>query len=72
MARSYQQEEIPAASAERVQHDLHEGRCACGREHVAERPPGVPGAPLSIGPRLRALAVYLVVFQHMRSSGAGT
>ena len=51
--------------AERVQDDLHEARCACGREHVAARPPGVPDAALSIGPRLRALAVYLVVFQHV-------
>ena len=65
VARSYQQEEIPAAPAERVQHDLHQTRCACGREHVAPRPPGVPDAALSIGPRLRALAVYLVVFQHV-------
>ena len=65
VSRSYQQDEIPAAPAERVQHDLHEARCACGREHVAPRPPGVPDAALSIGPRLRALAVYLVVFQHV-------
>ena len=65
VARSYQQEEIPASAAERVQHDLHQALCACGREHVAPRPPGVPDAPLSIGPRLRALAVYLVVFQHV-------
>jgi transposase len=65
VARSYQQAEIREAPAERVQHDLHESRCACGREHVAARPPGVPDAPLSIGPRLRALAVYLVVFQHV-------
>ncbi len=65
VARSYQQDEIPAAPAERVQHDLHGTRCACGREHVAPRPPGVPDAALSIGPRLRALAVYLVVFQHV-------
>ena len=65
VARSYQQEEIPAAAAERVQHDLHESRCACGRVHVAARPAGVPDAALSIGPRLRALAVYLVVFQHV-------
>jgi hypothetical protein len=42
--RSFQQEEVPAASAERV---------------------GVPDSALSIGPRLRALAVYLVVFQHV-------
>jgi hypothetical protein len=30
-ARSYQQEEIPAAAAERVQHDLHEAGRGCGR-----------------------------------------
>jgi hypothetical protein len=65
IARSYQQEEIPAAAAERVQHDLHRARCACGKAHVAPRPAGVPGSALSIGPRLRALAVYLVVFQHV-------
>jgi transposase len=65
VARSYQQEEIPVAAAQRVQHDLHESRCACGRVHVAARPAGVPDSALSIGPRLRALAVYLVVFQHV-------
>ena len=65
VARSYQQEEIPVAAAERVQHDLHEARCACGRTHAAGRPAGVPDSALSIGPRLRALAVYLVVFQHV-------
>ena len=65
VARSFQQEEIPAAAAERVQHDLHEARCACGRTHAAGRPAGVPDSALSIGPRLRALAVYLVVFQHV-------
>jgi transposase len=32
---------------------------------VAARPAGVPDSALSIGPRLRALAVYLVVFQHV-------
>jgi ribosomal protein L29 len=63
--RSFQQEEVPAASAERVQHDLHEVRCACGLAHAASRPAGVPDSALSIGPRLRALAVYLVVFQHV-------
>jgi len=65
VARSYQQEEIPAAAAERVQHDLHEAECACGKTYVAPRPAGVPDSALSIGPRLRALAVYLVVFQHV-------
>jgi hypothetical protein len=65
VARSYQQEEIPAAPAERVQHDLHEVRCACGRPHAAARPAGMPDSAVSVGPRLRALAVYLVVFQHV-------
>jgi hypothetical protein len=65
VSRSFQQEEVPVASAERVQHDLHEVRCPCGREHAAPRPAGVPDSALSAGPRLRALAVYLVVFQHV-------
>jgi transposase len=65
VTRSYQQEEIPAAAAERVQHDLHRARCARGKTHVAPRPAGVPDSALSIGPRLRALAVYLVVFRHV-------
>ena len=65
VARSYQQMEIPEPSAQRVQHDLHRGVCGCGREHVAGRPPGVPEAAVSIGPHLRALAVYLLVFQHV-------
>jgi len=71
VSRSFQQEEVPAASAERVQHDLHEVGCACGLAHAASRPPGVPDSALSIGPRLRALAVCLVVFQHVPWSGAG-
>ena len=65
VTRSFQQEEIPAAPAQRVQHDLHEAKCACGRTHVAARPPGVPDSVLPTGPRLRALAVYLLVFQHV-------
>jgi transposase len=65
VARSFQQLEIPEPSAQRVQHDLHLGLCGCGREHQAARPAGVPDSAVSIGPNLRALAVYLVVFQHV-------
>ena len=66
VARSFQQEEIPEPRSERVQHDLHLVRCAgCGKEHAALRPAGVPASPLSVGPRLRALAVYLVIHQHV-------
>jgi transposase len=65
VARSFQQLETPASAAQRIQHDLHQARCGCGREHVAARPAGVPDAAVSIGPNLRALAVYLLVFQHV-------
>jgi transposase len=65
VARSCQQLEIPEPAARRIQHDLHEVQCGCGAGHVAERPAGVPDAAVSIGPNLRALAVYLVVFQHV-------
>ncbi len=65
VTRSYQQVEIPDPAARRVQHDLHRARCGCGREHDAARPAGVPDAAVSIGPNLRALVVYLLVFQHL-------
>ena len=65
VARSCQQKEVPEPKAVTVQHDLHETRCQCGKTHVAARPPGVPDSAVSIGPRLRALAVYLLVFQHL-------
>jgi transposase len=65
VARSFQQLEVPLITARRVQHDLHQARCGCGTVHVAARPEGVSGSVVSIGPNLRALAVYLVVFQHV-------
>jgi transposase len=66
VARSYQQQDVPEPRpAVRYQHDLHKARCVCGKVHVAARPAGVPDAPLSVGPRLSAMAVYLSVFQHV-------
>jgi transposase len=65
VARSLQQLEVPLMTARRIQHDLHQARCGCGKVHLAARPVGVPDAAVSIGPNLRALAVYLVVFQHV-------
>jgi transposase len=62
---SYQQQDVPESRpAVRYQHDLHKARCACGKVHVAARPAGMPDAPLSVGPRLSAMAVYLSVLQH--------
>src|SRR5260370_961363 len=65
VARSCQQTEIPEPSARRIQPDLHARQCGCRQEHGAGRPPRVPDSPVSIGPNLRALAVYLVLFQHV-------
>ena len=65
VARSCQQKEVPEPKAQTIQHDLHEARCACGKTHMAPRPPGVPDSAVSTGPRLSALAVYLLVFQHV-------
>jgi len=47
-----------------------QGACACGRVHVAERPDGLPAAPLPAGPRLPAMAVCLAVFQHVPAERA--
>jgi transposase len=65
VARSFQQVEVSLLAARRIQHDLHQARCCCGKVDVAGRPAGVPDSAVSIGPNLRALAVYLVVFQHV-------
>lgn len=63
VARSAQQVELPDVAARRIQHDMHRARYGCGREHVAARPPGA-GHGGQHRPGLRALAVYLVIFQH--------
>lgn len=65
VAASAQQLEVPGHSALRLQHDMHLPKCACGLQHVAPRPAGVPDTAVSTGPRLRALVVCLLVFQHI-------
>jgi hypothetical protein len=65
VAASAQQLEAPETRAKRLQHDMHLSQCACGAQHVAPRPAGVPDTAVSVGPRLRALVVYLLVFQHI-------
>jgi transposase len=47
-----------------VEHRLYRRRCGCGAVTTAAAPVGV-GAPVVYGPNLRALAVYLLVFQHI-------
>jgi transposase/uncharacterized coiled-coil protein SlyX len=56
--------DIPAITPVVVEHRLHRRRCGCGATTTATAPDGV-GAPAVYGPNLRALAVYLLVFQHI-------
>lgn len=56
--------DIPEVTARVVEHRLHRRRCTCGCITTADAPAGV-NAPVAYGPNLRALAVYLVVFQHV-------
>ena len=73
VAASDQVHDVPLSTRTVVQHDRHRVRCGCGRAHVAERPVQVPaagragrgGGGVSYGPNLRALVVYLVIYQHV-------
>lgn len=65
VARSHQVHEVPLVTRTITQHDLHRVRCGCGRTHVAPRPQDVQGSPSSYGPNLRAMIVYLMIFQHV-------
>jgi transposase len=65
VARSHQSHDLEPARVAAIQHDRYEVVCGCGRRHVAARPAGVSGAPVSYGPELRALAVYFLVRQHL-------
>jgi transposase len=56
--------DIPTIAAVVVEHRLHRRRCNCGATTTAPAPAGV-GAAAVYGPNLRALAVYLLVFQHI-------
>lgn len=56
--------DIPTVTPRVVEHRLHRRRCGCGALSCAAAPAGVSG-PTTYGPNLRALAVYLLVFQHV-------
>jgi len=44
-----------------TQYDQHQLRCGCGRLHTATRPDGARPGLVGYGPKLQALAVYLMV-----------
>ena len=56
--------DIPPRSVAVTETRWHRVRCGCGFVTAAQVPPGVPDAPY-YGPNLAALAVYLLVFQHV-------
>jgi transposase len=56
--------DIPTVTPTVTEHRLQQRRCGCGKVTTAAAPPGV-SAPACYGPNLRALAAYLVVFQHL-------
>jgi transposase len=62
VAASHQQVDIPLASAQAIQHDVHEVACGCGRVHRAAPPPGtgIPGT-VTYGVNLQAWCVFLMV-----------
>ncbi len=65
IARSHQSHDVEPARSTVTRHDLQQVVCGCGRRHVAVRPEGLSGAPVSYGPELRALALYFLVRQHL-------
>jgi transposase len=56
--------DIPTITPVVVEHRLHRRRCGCGATTTAPAPAGVSAAAC-YGPNLRALVVYLLVFQHI-------
>jgi transposase len=66
VAASHQQVDIPLASAEVIQHDLHEVACGCGRVHRAVAPAGSGAAgTVTYGVNLQAWCVYLIAAHHL-------
>lgn len=56
--------ELPEVRAHVTEHRMERRRCACGCETKASPPPEAT-APACYGPAIRALAVYLSVYQHI-------
>lgn len=57
--------DIPLSTVKITEHRAHRCRCACGTITAQPMPGRIAGSPSSYGPNLRALAVYLLVFQHI-------
>ena len=66
VASACQVTDVPLVTASTVEYRMRRVRCGCGREHVAAAPgqAGV-GNTRVYGANLRALAVYLLIVQHV-------
>jgi len=61
LVASHQEIEIPLASAQVIQHDLHAVACTCGRVHRAAAPAGAGAAgTVTYGVNLQAWCVFLI------------
>lgn len=56
--------DLPPGRMVVCEHRAERRACGCGRETTAGFPAGV-SAPTVYGPRLRALAIYLISYQHL-------
>ena len=56
--------DLPEVRLRSSEHRAHTRRCACGHETTAAGPAAV-SAPTQYGPRVRALGLYLVSYQHL-------
>jgi hypothetical protein len=66
VASACQVTDVPLVTASTVEYRLRRVRCACGREHVAAPPRQAGTANTRVyGANLRALAVYLLIVQHV-------
>ena len=66
VVRACQVTDVPLVTATTTEYRMHQVRCSCGRGHVAPSPTAAGTANTRVyGPDLRALVVYLLVFQHV-------
>lgn len=57
--------DVPEPRVEVTEHQVETCRCACGAETTAPWPAEATGTSTCWGPSVRAMAVYLVVAQHL-------